>query len=47
MKEEDLDDSDLLKGLTKKSLLMDYYELKTRVYAFLNELAIQIKSIIF
>jgi len=43
MKESDIDDNDILKGITKKAFNMDYYSCKEQLYSYLRELASQIK----
>lgn len=47
MHENDIDEDDLLKGLTMKAFNLSYLETKKRVYGYLVDLANQIKEIIF
>ena len=47
IKNSDIVQSDLLKGLTIKAFKKDYFEAKEELYKFMNELADQIKMIIF
>ena len=43
MNETDIDQSDILKGLTMKAFNMDYFSCKKQLYSYLGELASQIK----
>ena len=47
IKNSDIVQSDVLKGLTIKAFKKDYFEAKEELYKFMNELADQIKRIIF
>lgn len=47
IKNSDIVQSDVLKGLTIKAFKKDYFEVKEELYKFMNELADQIKRIIF
>lgn len=47
IKNSDIVQSDVLKGLTIKAFKKDYFEGKEELYKFMNELADQIKRIIF
>lgn len=47
IKNSDIVQSDVLNGLTIKAFKKDYFEVKEELYKFMNELADQIKRIIF
>ena len=47
MKEPDVDENDILKGITNKAFNKDYYSSKNLLYTYLRDLATQIKREIF
>ena len=47
MKESEIDNNDLLKGLTKKAFSLDYYSCKKELYGILDDLKKQIEETIF
>lgn len=47
MRESEIDDKDLLKGLTKKAFGLDYYSCKNELYGILDDLKKQIEEKIF
>lgn len=47
MKESDIDENDILKGITAKAFNMDYYSCKELLYSYLRALAKQIKDVLF
>ena len=47
LKEEDVLEDDVLKGLTNKTFGEDYFSMKKKIYRYLSELVYQIESYIF
>ena len=47
MRESEIDNNDLLKGLTKKAFGLDYYSCKKELYGILDSLKKQIEEKIF